>query len=309
MAVSFSGGCGERATAAHALPAGIIAIWGMPGRIDGAFVQPRVIDCMPDGEVSVIDRSGRVQFFSESGRFAGKFTVANTEKGYPTGMTVTPDGRIWIAETHAYRVGVYTREGQEVMAFGGAGHGDGQFIYVTDVAVSGRYVYASDFGGDDRVQQFDSEGRFIRKWGGTGEEPGQFRRPQALAVGADGSIFVADACNDRIQKFSADGECLGVYGRSGTGVGEFLYPYDIAAAPDGTLYIAEFGNCRIQRMTADGKWLGTWGRAGSGPGELAQPWAVALDKKGTLFIVDNGNSRVVVLDPAAAEWSGQTKGA
>ena len=301
-------GCGAKSSADDALPPGVIAIWGSPGRIDGTFFQPRVIDC-PGDSVAVIDKTGWVQFFDAEGRFLDKFTLKNTEKGYPTGMTVTADGNVWIAETHAYRAAEYTRDGKELAAIGGEGKGDGQFVYVTDVAVSAAGdIYASDFGGDDRVQQFDREGRFVRKWGGTGTEPGKFRRPQALAFAPDGSLFVADACNDRIQKFTPDGRLVGVYGGPGTGEGQLGYPYDLAISPDGTVYIAEYGNCRVQRMTTDGRFSGTWGRAGSRPGELAQPWAVALDGKGRLYVLDTGNSRVVVLDPCRAAWTPGPKG-
>jgi len=301
-------GCGG-AAGNSSLPPGVVAIWGVPGCIDGAFVQPRVIDCLPDGAVFVIDRSGRVQFLDAAGKFLGKFTLKNIEKGYPTGAAVTPDGRVWIAETHAYRVGVYTRDGAELFAIGARGEGDGQFIYPTDVAVSpAGGIYVSDYGGPDRVQEFDPAGRFLRSYGVEGTEPGQFRRPMSVVVAKDGNWFVADSCNDRIQKFSPGGQCIGVFGKTGSADGELRYPYDLAIAPDGTIYIAEYGNSRVQRMTQDGKFLGTWGRLGSGPDELVHPWALAIDANNRLFILDTGNSRVVVLDPALARWSSPAKG-
>lgn len=306
VVAALASGCGGTAEPLSSAPRGLVAVWGMPGRIDGTFVQPRVIERMPGGEVVVIDRSGRVQFLDAGGRFRSKFTLENVQRGYPTGAAVTPDGRLWIAETHSYRVGVYTMEGRELMSIGGEGKEDGRFVYVTDVAVSpsGDEVYASDFGGPDRVQVFDAAGNYKRTLGQSGSGPGEWKRAQALAVAADGSIFVADSCNDRIQKISPDGKVLGVYGSAGAGPGELRYPYDIAIGPDGLVYIAEYGNCRVQRMTQDGRFCGYWGRPGSRPGELAQPWAVTLDAEGRLYILDTNNTRVVVLDTALAEWSG-----
>lgn len=319
-ALAFAAGCRQGQDAgtvphAAALPRGVVAVWGTPGRIDGMFYQPRVIDCVGD-RVCVIDRTGRVQFLDPAGKFLGKFTLAHTEKGYPTGMAVAKDAsgadEVWIAETHAYRVGVYAPEGGETLSIGGEGRGDGQFIYVTDVALAPGAegsVYASEFGGVDRIQRFTRAGKFVGQWGSTGTEPGQFRRPQALAVAEDGSVFVADACNDRIQKFSADGKFIAAFGTPGTGQGQLRYPYDLAISPEGVVYIAEWGNCRVQRMSRDGRFFGTWGKPGSEVGRLAQPWGLAVDGRGTLYVLDSGNTRVVVLDPAAAQWTTDDQGA
>jgi DNA-binding beta-propeller fold protein YncE len=283
------------------MPAGFVRMWGARGRIDATFVKPRVIDILRSGEVIVIDRSGRVQRFAEDGSFKDKFVLANTEKGCPTGMTVGPEGNLWIAETHAYRVGVYDTDFNEVFAFGEYGGGDGRFAYVTDVAVAPTgQVYVSEYGGVCRVQEFDMEGRFARCVGSEGREPGEFVRPQALLCVEDGSLFVADAVNHRIQKFASDGSNTGVFGTPGDGEGELLYPYDLALGDDGTIYIAEYGNHRVQRMSQDGRFMGTW--AGGGRLRLADPWGVAV-KGDRMLVLDTGNSRVIELDLRAVKWS------
>ncbi len=293
-------GCFPAAESERVLPAGVVAIWGHRGRIDGMFVKPRVIDVL-SGDVIVIDRSGRVQRFDPLGVFKDKFALSDVVKGYPTGMTIGPDGNIWIAETHAYRVAVYSPEYDQLFAFGGYGDGDGQFVYVTDVAVSreGR-VYVSEFGGTNRVQEFKIDGTFVRLVGGDGVEPGMFRRPQALACSDDGSLYVADSVNHRIQKFAADGTLEGVFGAAGDGEGRLTYPYDLAIGPDQTVYICEYGNHRIQRMSPEGEFLGSW--SGGGDLRLVGPWGVAVDGN-RMFVLDTGNSRVLHLEIDKLEWS------
>ncbi|MHC4712907.1 MAG: NHL repeat-containing protein [Planctomycetota bacterium] len=301
VAVTVSAlGCGR--AEAPLVPAGVVAEWGSRGVVDGAFVKPRVIDVLPDGDVIVIDRSERVQRFDPLGVFRSKFDLANTEKGYPTGMTVDSDGNMWIAETHAYSVGVYAPDYLEIMRFGEYGVEDGQFVYVTDVAISSEgKVYVSDFGGGlSRVQEFTLEGSFVRKLGEAGEEPGEFQRPQALCCLANGDLLVADAVNHRIQKFAPSGEFVGAYGAPGTGAGELRYPYDLAPGADGTVYIAEYGNHRIQRMTADGRFTGIW--SGGDSFRLIGPWGVAVNGE-KLYVLDTGNSRIVQLDLSKVEWS------
>ncbi len=295
MLAALVAGCNGAYTGGDA--SGVISEWGGRGVMDGAFVKARVMDLLPDGRVCIIDRSGRVQLFTRRGAFAGKFKLASVGNGFPTGMDVDAKGRLWIAETHAFRVGVYSPEGEEIFAFGGNGAEDGQFIYASDVEVNplGK-VYVCDYGGADRVQEFDMEGRFVRVLATRGSEPGQFRRPQAMASSADGSLFVADSVNHRIQRFDPDGRLSGVFGTAGSGPGELLYPYDLAIS--GTVvYIAEYGNSRVQRMTTGGVFEGTWGR-----GLLSGPWGIATDGE-SLLVLDTGNSRVLELDPAAIEWT------
>jgi len=306
-AVSIAG-CGAQAAKAGDGVPGVLAVWGNSGRVDGDFVKPRVIDVVRDNLLCVIDRSGRAQLLDFRGAFVSKFLFTDTQRGYPTGMTVTSDGNLLVAETHNYRVAEYTPEGKELMAFGSMGTGDGQFVYVSDIAVSssGR-IYVSDFGTVDRVQEFDKEGHFVRRLAETGTAPGQLQQPRGLAVAPDDSLFVTDACNDRVQRFSSDGKFLAVYGGPGSGEGQFRYPYGIAISRDGIVYVAEYGNCRVQRMTVDGSFMGTWGSRGHEVGQLAEPWGVALDGKGKLFVLDTGNSRVVVLDLAAMKWSTQIR--
>ena len=300
-AVVFSG-CGGAGGGQSERPPGLVRMWGAPGRIDGCFVKPRVIDVLPDGRVVVIDRSGRVQLFTAEGEFSGKFQLEDVEEGYPTGMDVGPGGNLWIAETHAFRVGVYTPEGEEVLAFGSNGKGEGEFIYVSDVEVApDGSVYACDYGNTDRVQRFDLEGNYRATIGGRGTEPGRFRRPEGLASLPDASLLVADSVNHRIQKFSPGGELLAAFGESGSGQGQLLYPYDLALTQTGDVIIAEYGNNRLQRMSPDGEFLGTWGSQGGGPGELLTPWGVAV-RGARLYVLDTGNSRVLELDLGKVEW-------
>lgn len=301
-------GCGASAVKTSDAVPGVLTVWGNSGRVDGDFVKPRVIDVVRDNLLCVIDRSGRAQLLDFQGRFAGKFLFSDAQRGYPTGMTVTSDGNLLIAETHNYRVAEYSPEGREIRAFGSMGTGDGQFVYVSNVAISpaGR-IYVSDFGTVDRIQEFDKDGRFVRRLAETGTAPGKLQQPRGLAVAPDGSLFVTDACNDRVQRFSSDGTFLAVYGGPGSGEGQFRYPYGIAISKDGIVYVAEYGNCRVQRMTVDGAFMGTWGSRGREVGQLAEPWGVALDGKGKLFVLDTGNSRVVVLDLASMKWSTQIR--
>ena len=125
-----------------------------------------------------MDKSARVQRFSLDGEPQLEWRMPIWELGKPTGLNVSPDGRIFVADTHYFRVIAYDQEGTELMRFGSYGEGPGEFIFPTDVEFGseGR-LYVSEYGGNDRIQVFDADGSYLFGFGSFGSEAGQFNRP------------------------------------------------------------------------------------------------------------------------------------
>jgi len=268
---------------------------GRSGRTDGRFQTPRALAVEAGtGSVFVVDRSGRVQRFSKDGTFELSWSMPKFDKGKPTGISIGLDGLIYVADTHEHQVLVFNREGHVVGSFGSYGQGPGQFVYPTDVAFApdGR-IFVSEFGGNDRIQVFDTHWKFLKEFGEPGQEPGMFARPQSIAFSRDGSeLFVADACNHRIQVFGDSGELKRVLGDCGREPGKLAYPYGLDVLDDGTLLVCEFGNCRIQRLNPrTGDSLGIWGGGGHATGRFDAPWSVQC-VDGRVFVIDSSNGRV-----------------
>jgi DNA-binding beta-propeller fold protein YncE/ABC-type Fe3+ transport system permease subunit len=284
------GGVGEGASS----PLPTRLIFGSTGDALGQFAYPRCLAVDPNnGFVYIIDKTARVQRFSLDGKPQLQWRMPAMEAGKPTGVSVAPDGRVFVADTHYYRIIAFTPDGREVMRFGSYGEGPGQFIYPTDIAFGpDGSLYVSEYGGNDRIQVFTDEGEYLFEFGSFGEGEGQFNRPQAIAFNADlTELYIADACNHRIVVTDPEGRWLRHFGAPGTGPGQLHYPYGLTVLEDGSLLVAEFGNNRIQHFSPDGRPLGLFGRLGAEEGELRYPWAVdALD--GTVFILDSGNNRV-----------------
>ena len=276
------------------------AVWGTTGRLDGQLVYPRAIAYAPaDDSFFVVDRTARVQHWDGSGRFLNGWSMPANAQGKPVGVSVGPDGNVWVPDTHYHRVIVYTPDGVEVRRFGsvysGEGDGFGEFLLPTDVGfdAAGR-VFVSEYGGHDRIQVFTPAGEFLYAFGSFGGGDGQFNRPQSIAVVGD-RVYVTDACNHRIVVFSTDGKWLGNLGELGGGPGQFRFPYGLAVDEEGNLIVCEFGNNRVQRIDPrTGESLGTWGSPGRGEGEMAYPWAVAVDGSDRVVAVDAGNNRLQV---------------
>ena len=270
------------------------AVWGRLGISDGRFQKPRAMAIDSLDQIYVVDMTARIQVFDADGRFLRGWPTPDHQFGKPTGLSVTHDGRILVADTHYFRVLVYSSRGELLETLGGTqGERPGEFGLVTDaVEDSEGNLYVAEYGEFDRIQKFTADGRFLLQWGGHGQQPGQFARPQNLAVDEEDRVWVADACNHRIQIFDAEGKLLQLWGTPGGAPGELYYPYDLVLARDGSVVVAEFGNGRVQRFTRDGRSLGVWGTPGRQPGQLNQPWALVEDSRGRIHVLDTNNHRV-----------------
>jgi DNA-binding beta-propeller fold protein YncE len=295
-ALGAGAGCGQT-DPDDVAPLRTRSVFGASGRSLGQFHYPRGIAVDHDRRlVYVVDKTARVQRYGFDGEPQLQWRMPQWDNGKPTGLGVSPDGRVFVADTHYHRVIAYDGEGRELMRFGRYGSGPGEFIYPTDVAFGpeGR-VYVSEYGGNERVGVFSAEGKFLFSFGGPGSGVGQFQRPQAMAFSADlGELYIADACNHRIVVTDPEGRPQRALGGPGRGAGLLAYPYDVMVLEDGTLLVSEFGNNRLQRFSTGGQCLGLYGRVGSGEGELRYPWGVdGTNEK--IFVLDSGNNRVQVI--------------
>ena len=272
------------------------AVWLDTGTGPGQVVYPRGIAYSPaDDTIFLVDRMARVQHLDHNGRFLNDWHLPEKRAGKPVGLSVGPDGNVYVPDTHYYRVIVYSPQGKEVRRWGELGRGPGQFIYPTDVEFDHRgRCFVSEYGDNDRIQVFDPSGKFLYQFGAFGRGDGQFIRPQDMVIDGD-LLYVTDACNHRICVFTTDGQWVRNMGRCGSGPGEFRFPYGMDIDREGNLVVSEFGNNRVQRIDkATGRGLGTWGSPGREEGELAYPWGVIVDRRDRVVAVDAGNNRLQV---------------
>jgi DNA-binding beta-propeller fold protein YncE len=275
----------------------VLRVFGRTGAGDGEMIYPRAIALAGDGTVFVADKTGRILHFDAEGNWLGSFCMPEYQTGKPVGLTFGPDGNLYVADTHYYRVLVMTPQGKVLRQIGSKGEGDGQFMFPTGVAFIGRgddmRMLVSEYGGNDRISVFTMDGKFVRKLGEFGDQRGQFSRPSAMLVDEPrGRLYVADACNHRIAIYDLSLELKGYIGSGGTAAGQMRYPYGLAMMPSGDLVVSEFGNNRLQIFSPDGVSRGILGTSGREAGQLTYPWGLAIDLRGRVFVVDGGNNRI-----------------
>jgi DNA-binding beta-propeller fold protein YncE len=274
------------------------AIWCETGTGPDQVVYPRGIAYSPqDDTFFIVDRVARIQHLDHNGKYLNEWQMPQWQLGKPVGLTVGPDGNLWVPDTHYHRVMVYKPDGTNLREFGSLGNGPGQFIYPTDIAFdSSGKIFVSEYGDHDRISVFDRDCQYLYEIGKFGQGDGEFSRPQSILIDGD-LLYVTDASNHRICVFKTDGTFVRNMGRCGSRPGEFRFPYGLDLSRDGNLIVCEFGNNRVQKIDKlTGKEIATWGQAGREPGEFAYPWGVMVDRRDRIVVVDAGNNRLQVFD-------------
>ena len=226
----------------------------------------RIRKVTADGIVSTIAGTGESGF----GGDGGPGTAAMLS--YPTGIAVTGDGTLYIADTRNHRVRKLAADGTIYTAAG-----------------TGAAGYNGDGGPADLAR---------------------LNSPRDVAVSADGALYIVDRENRRVRRVDADGVITTVAGTGSSGFngdrGEATQanlraPYGVAVDPYGNLYIADTFNHRVRKVDPGGS-ISTvagsdrFGFSGDGFGAgfaaLHYPLSVAVDIAGNLYIADTFNHRI-----------------
>jgi DNA-binding beta-propeller fold protein YncE len=206
----------------------------------------------------------------------------------PIGITASPDGRVFLADSDLGLVGIYTRGGRKFLRLL-----EGWFERPTGLALStatGR-LYVSDSGAHT-VYVYDLDGKRLGSIGRRGEGPGEFNYPTHVAVDREGLLYVADTLNFRVQIFSPEGVFLSSFGRAGDSYMEFDKIKGIAVDSEGHIYVTDAVQDMVKIFDREGRILLFFGKKGFFYGQFYLPAGIHIDSRDRIFVADALNRRV-----------------
>ena len=235
--------------------------------------------------------------------FAG--VIGGGESGhpsmYPSGLTVGPDGTVYVADTGNDQVTAYNANGSVAWAMGTRGtKAAGNFSNPRDIAYLNGKLYVDDTG-NNRVQVIDIATKSATAW------PTRLPSSLGISAGKDANgnniILVAEDTANAIAVFGTDGtpRCtISVPAITINNKSTISAPRDAATNAAGNIYVAAYQQDRIieyppvkgNTCPTDGQKLRTWGTHGSSNTQFLRPYGVDLDPAGNVYVADSDNERV-----------------
>jgi predicted membrane-bound mannosyltransferase/sugar lactone lactonase YvrE len=282
---------------------------GPAGSAPGEFDTPRGLAYAPDDTLYIADSiNHRIQHISPDGEVLHVWgQYASIDDGEapggtfnePWGITIGPNGDVYVADTWNHRIQHFTSDGQFLNMFGTFGQAETltAFYGPRSLAVDSQdRLYVSDTG-NKRIVVFDSDGNPLTSFGGFGLVLGSLDEPVGIAIDEQDRIYVVDTWNQRIQVFeefepnrfevSKSWLISGWYGQSLDNK-----PY-VAIAPSGDVCVSDPEGPRVLCFDPEGGFLTGWGAAEDATTDLGIPIGLAFDSACGLWVSDSINSRLM----------------
>ena len=217
------------------------------GEGDTALPSPVALASGGDGTIYIADsRLGKIFRVAPVASVAVPL-VLDVPVGQPTGLAFdAATQRIYVTDTLAHCVLVYSKDGRLLSRIGERGTGAGQFNFPTLLWLAPDHrLYVTDTL-NFRVQVLDADGKFITMFGRQGDSSGDAARPKGVATDSEGHIYVVDGAFHAFQIFDPTGRFLLGVGERGNEPGEFWLPAGITIDEHDRIYIADSYNRRVQ---------------------------------------------------------------
>jgi hypothetical protein len=225
----------------------------------------------------------------------------------PEWIAVSPDGRIFIADTANNRILVWDKDGKPIKAYGTFGtradwrnppqfnHPAGVFVYPSN------QIYVADTL-NNRIVVLDEHGLVISTWGTQGSGNSQFNLPRGLCEDHFWNIWVLDSGNSRVQIFSNMGVFNSAWGSFGaqaeakanTRTAIMNVPLGLGLNSIDQAIVGDTGNSLMEVSNNGGVPVTVLGWYGdNGPYEFKEPSGVVITQSGIAAIADGISGRVV----------------
>lgn len=220
----------------------------------GGLARPLSVAVGKGGSLYVGDAaSGSVTAFDANWQPIMKLGQGTGEFMLPSDLAVdTATGNLYVADSTADLVKVYSTSGTFVRSFGGHGSDAGLFNFPVSLAVdaAAHQVLVVDQL-NYRVQVFDAAGNFVSCFGRQGSGAGEFNMPQGVLLDNHGRVYVADSVEGRVQVLDRNGDLVGYIGDFGDAAGQLRVPTGMVIDPSNRLFVAAANSARLEMFGLD----------------------------------------------------------
>lgn len=185
-----------------------------------------------------------------------------------TGVGVATNGDYLAADRRTGDIYRWSRSGDSLYVFGGAGSQPGKFTFLMGLAVgpSGSIYVGDQF--TNRIERFDGSGVFLSQWS-------TLEQVVSLAVDDSGYVFAGSA-TQHVFKYTSTGSLVASWGGPGSGPGLFSSVGFMAVDHLGHLLVNDIGNEVVQEFTTSGAYVDTWSAPRAG--------GLAFDSLNNLYV-------------------------
>lgn len=221
--------------------------------------------------------------------------TGDSRLGAPIGVTVDPDGNVYVSDTKDSTVKAFDKDGKSLWKIDFMGAAAGTLKRPTGISWTplGELLVADT--GNRRLVVLSKDGKFVRDLCRNAlKDPGALPNPTNLWVDPDGSFLVTDPIMARVHIFSSSGSFVSGFGEPGDSAGFLARPRGVASDSDGNIYVADALFNRVQAFNRKGELEIFFGGPGRDRDRYTLPAGVFVDKNDKVYIVDSRNQRFQV---------------
>eukprot|EP00058_Branchiostoma_floridae_P022155 XP_002607645.1 hypothetical protein BRAFLDRAFT_84666 [Branchiostoma floridae] len=216
-------------------------------------------------------------------RFLGEGSVwANFN--CPTGVAVSQDNEVYIADLHNSRIQVFTMDGVYIREFTTTLPGAAEQRKPHDIAVDRNdnlWVVTTT-----HVAQYSREGNYLGKI----DLPHVIDLRGITVAMATEQVIVADGLSCGLRVFSQD-----IYGSDHRSPDPW-WPEHVTVDGEGNILVTDSNNDCVHVLDREGNFKFKFGSEGSDEGQLNDPQGICVDGKGNILVADKGNGCVKMFD-------------
>ncbi len=230
--------------------------------------------------VSQVNRSNIVITYITSW---GKRGEGKLQFNEPNGISVSPEGNIYIADTGNQRIQKLTIQGEFIKEVGGYGWGQEEFDQPVSLdATNGLDVYVADYN-NHRIERYDKDLNYLASFFTSDDVPGdlQLGYPLDVNISNQGEIFCLDGDNIRILKLNIQGEPQLSFADFDAGVGRLYKPGKMCIVASKSLYVSDLEKKVIMGFDIYGNYM-----CKIGAGILQAPYGIANLDSDYLMVTD-----------------------